>query len=111
MRFADPYLLALLAIVPVAVFFHGRLARGQHGANFPTLGLVAGLRPTWRLRFRWLPTALRAFALSLLVLALARPQTGRADSELPGQGIDIVLVLDTSSSMSASQLGRDARST
>ena len=41
--------------------------------------------------------------------ALARPQTGRAESELPAQGIDIAHVLDTSSSMTTSSLGQDTR--
>src|SRR5262249_46538612 len=40
-----------------------------------------------------------AVALVLLVIALARPQNGQADSETPGQGIDIALVMDVSSSM------------
>jgi Ca-activated chloride channel family protein len=37
----------------------------------------------------------------LLVLALARPQTGSAREVIQGQGIDIVLALDISSSMAA----------
>jgi Ca-activated chloride channel family protein len=44
------------------------------------------------------------------VTALARPQTGRADTEIPARGIDIALILDTSSSMSSSLLGKDSRS-
>jgi Ca-activated chloride channel family protein len=109
-RFADPYLLGLLVLVPIVLWLKSRQTREAHGANFPTLGLVAALGPTWRLRFRWLPTAGRGLALALLVIALARPQTGRADSELPGQGIDITLILDTSSSMTAAPLGKDPRS-
>lgn len=104
MRLADPIALALLAAIPVLLFLRGRLGRGGSGA-YSDLGLLAGMRPTWRVRFRWLPTAFSAIALALLVVALARPQKGQAETQLPGQGIDIVLVLDTSSSMSAS-MGR-----
>ncbi len=66
------------------------------------------MRPTWRIRFRWVPTIVRAGAIALLVVALARPQKGQAESELPGQGIDIALVLDTSSSMTT-LLGSETR--
>ncbi len=110
MRFADPYFLALLAILPFALTWTLRSASRRRGSSFPTLALVSGLRRTWRIRFHWVPTVLRAVVLALLIVAIARPQTGRADSELPGQGIDIVLVLDTSSSMSATPLGKDTRS-
>jgi Ca-activated chloride channel family protein len=107
MRLADPIALALLAAIPVLLFLRGRLSRGGAGA-YSDLGLLAGMRPTWRVRFRWLPTAFSALALALLVFALARPQRGQAETQLPGQGIDIVLVLDSSSSMSAS-MGRGSR--
>ena len=107
MRLADPYALALLAAIPVLLFLRSRLSRGGAGA-YSDLSLFAGMRPTWRVRFRWLPTAFGALAIALLVVALARPQKGQAETQLPGQGIDIVLVLDTSSSMSAT-MGRGTR--
>jgi Ca-activated chloride channel homolog len=108
-RFADPYLLVLLALLPLALFLKARFTKEASAGGFSNLSLLAGFTSTWRLRYRWLPTALRAGALALLVVALARPQTGRAESELPGQGIDIALVLDTSSSMTTSSLGQDTR--
>ena len=61
-----------------------------------------------RLDLSWLPSFFGVCALALLVVAIARPQKGQAQSELPGQGIDIALVLDTSSSMTTS-LGPDTR--
>jgi Ca-activated chloride channel homolog len=48
---------------------------------------------------RRLPDILRMVAWALLVFALARPQTGRTQEVVRGQGIDIVLVLDISGSM------------
>jgi Ca-activated chloride channel family protein len=107
-RFEDPYLFALLLVVPVALFLRSQPSRGSAAPGYPDIGLLSGLQPTLRLRLRWLPTAIGAAALALLVVGLARPQTGRADSELPGQGIDIALVLDTSSSMGTS-FGKDSR--
>ena len=57
-------------------------------------------RPSWRIRARPLVPALRLMAVALLVLALARPQRGEAVARTQGNGIDIVLALDISSSMS-----------
>jgi Ca-activated chloride channel family protein len=101
MRFADPTLLLLLLLVPGFLLLRWRLTREPGAATFSNLSLVSSFRPTWRLRYRWLPTALRILALVLLVVAIARPQNGRAESEVPGEGIDISLVVDTSSSMTA----------
>ena len=108
MRFADPYLFALLAIIPLLLLLKARRRGAPAAASFSNLSLLAGYRPTWRVRYRWLPSAVRALALALLVVALARPQVGQAESELPGQGIDVALVLDTSSSMAA-DFGGDSR--
>ena len=54
---------------------------------------------TWRLRLRWLPTTLRWVALILIVMALARPQKGLTVSQVPSEGMDIVIAFDVSSSM------------
>ncbi len=99
MTFADPYLFGLLALIPLLLSLRRRRPRDEGSGAYSDLGLLHDYRPGWRLRYRWLPTAVRALALALLVIALARPQTGQAESELPAQGIDIALVLDASSSM------------
>ncbi|HLF77699.1 MAG TPA: VWA domain-containing protein, partial [Dehalococcoidia bacterium] len=109
MRFEDPYLLALLILLPVALLAKRIFAREGAAADYSNVSLLAGYRPTWRLRYRWLPTAVRAVALALLVVSIARPQAGQANSELPGQGIDIALVFDASSSMGATFENNDTR--
>jgi Ca-activated chloride channel family protein len=109
MRFADPYLLALVLLIPLLLFLKSRFVHESGTAGYSHLGLLDGFRPTWRLRYRWLPTLVRVVALVLLVVALARPQTGQAESELPGQGIDIALAFDTSSSMVSFNLDNETR--
>jgi Ca-activated chloride channel family protein len=99
MRFADPYLLLLVLLIPVFLLIKARLTRDHAPANFSNVALLAGYGKTWRLRYRWVPTFIRAAALVLLVIAIARPQQGRAETEVQGEGIDIALVLDISSSM------------
>ena len=49
----------------------------------------------------YLPFALRLLALSLIIVGFARPRSGVSDQEVTTQGIDIMLVLDISSSMEA----------
>jgi Ca-activated chloride channel homolog len=109
MTFNDPNLLFLLLALPVVLLLKWRTGDAATPGRFSNLGLLAGFRPTWRIRYRWLPTFIRAGALALLVIALARPQVGQADTVLPGQGIDIALVLDLSSSMAASSLSTGTR--
>ena len=50
-------------------------------------------------RRRWLLSALRGLGLLLLIIALARPQKGKAESAYYGEGIDIMLAVDISGSM------------
>jgi Ca-activated chloride channel family protein len=107
--FNDPYLLLLLLALPLLLLLKRRAGDASTPGRFSSVALLSGFRPTWRLRYRWLPTAIRAAALTLLVVAIARPQTGQADSILPGQGIDIALVLDLSSSMQSGSLGTGSR--
>jgi len=109
MTFADPFALALLLTLPPLLLLKRRAGSREAPGRFSNTALLASMRPTWRLRYRWLPTGARALALALLVVALARPQTGQANSELPGQGIDVALALDTSSSMATSFGGEESR--
>jgi Ca-activated chloride channel family protein len=65
---------------------------------------VARMPMGWRARFMQLPAALRLCAIVLLGVALARPQRIDATESLELSGIDIVIVLDMSGSMRASDL-------
>lgn len=99
-RFRDPEPLVLLGLVlAIAAFAVARERRSHGGLLFSSLTLLPALRPSWRVRLRWLLVPLRVAAAALLVLALARPQVGHAALETVTQGIDIVLAIDTSSSM------------
>jgi Ca-activated chloride channel family protein len=50
---------------------------------------------------RHIQTLLRLGAIVFLLLAMARPQSGRRSSEVLTEGVDIVLTIDTSGSMQA----------
>lgn len=111
MRFDDPALLALLALVPLYGWALWRLAR-QPGPSYllPRLSAISAAvdrLPTAGLVLRTLPWlgALRLAAAALIVVAAARPQTTVVEAVRPAEGIDIVLAIDTSSSMTQFRLG------
>mgnify|MGYP003590465140 CR=1 FL=1 len=103
MRFAHPWLLLLLLLVPLLVWLrHG--ARRRRTLVFSDGATLAQLPVSWAVRLHRLLPLLYAAGLVLLVLALARPQRGVAESQTKTQGVDIVLLLDLSTSMRAIDL-------
>lgn len=59
---------------------------------------------SWKTTFRHLLFVLRILALTFIIIALARPQTMYEVQNVEGEGIDIVLCLDVSGSMTAQDL-------
>ena len=98
----NPWFLLLLVVVPVVLW------RGTSGEDVRTprlrIGTVAPLvlgPRGCRAWLRDLPGVVRAVALALLVLAMARPGLVLRDQSTDEKGIDIVVVLDLSGSMRA----------
>ncbi|MBI5595355.1 MAG: VWA domain-containing protein [Elusimicrobia bacterium] len=92
-------LVLLLAAAAVSLF---GAAGGPPAFKFPDAGALARKAPKssgWPARR--LPTLLKAAVLLLCVAALARPQKVRRELAGMAEGIDIILVLDTSESMRA----------
>ena len=109
-RFEAPWALALLAIVVIAAALELRRERGRSGGMlFSSLGLVPRAHGSWRVRTRWLLLPLRVVAAIALIVALASPSIVQAAFDVPAEGIDIVVVLDTSSSMTTPDLGGQPR--
>ena len=97
-RFETPWLLWGLACIPIWVWLRGRVAPAA-AVEFPSGDLLRATARKPRFRpGRWL-VAGRFFALTLLVLALARPQLEKGSSDVESKGVNIMLVLDWSSSM------------
>ena len=102
MNFVTPALLLLLPAAALASLWRWRRTARRPAlavAELSTIRHAALGQATWRLRLRWIPDALRAVAVALIIVAVARPQQGLAITLLPEDGIDVVVVLDTSSSM------------
>ena len=102
MTFAHPLFLLLLLAVPALAWHAWR--RGQDrtaSVLFSDTAAAETVAPTMWVRLRGLPTALQLGALALGILALARPQIRDVVQERTAEGIDIILVLDLSTSMKA----------
>lgn len=109
-RFVNPEYLLLLLLVPVLVYRYLHRERQKHGSiRFSDVSSLAGLPPSLVLRLRHGLIVLRCLALVLLTLAFARPQSGREGREVLSRGIDIVLAIDASSSMEATDLADVSR--
>jgi Ca-activated chloride channel family protein len=105
-RLADPWALALLALVALAALVSIPRERAvPGGVLFSSLALVAGVARSRRASLRWSLVPLRLAAAVLVIVALARPQLSHAAIEVPAEGIDIVLALDVSSSMTQTDFG------
>lgn len=99
-QFQDPWFLILLAVIPLLSFF-SKKKEGKHSIHFPSLSLFEGLHRSVRERFEFIVPILRGLSLLLLILGLARPQWGSKTTETSGEGVDILLAIDTSGSMRA----------
>jgi Ca-activated chloride channel family protein len=101
--FGSPIALLGLLVVPalVVVLVIGERRRKAEGARFGTPALVkASLPAPHRIR-RLLPFAIALVALSALIVGVARP---RANLSLPGHEATVVLAIDTSRSMAATDV-------
>ncbi len=100
MRFLYPEFLWLLALLPLLAFLRGR--RGAAPALiFSSTSIAATIAAGRKTGPGRMLTALRLFALGLLILAFARPQLGNTTTEIKASGIDILLAVDVSGSMEA----------
>ena len=100
--FAHPWMLLLLAVVPLMVVWyvmrHKRIKAPIHIASTEMFGTQTR---SWRQTCYHLRFALRCFAVTMLVICLARPQSRLSLEEMEVEGIDIVLAIDVSGSMKA----------
>ena len=104
MKFENPWFLLGLLAVPL-IIAQGVFERQTSGnLRFPLARLIAVAGPGWRTRLLPVVTGLRCTAVALLVIALARPQDSTRQQETELDGIDIVMTLDVSGSMKASDL-------
>jgi Ca-activated chloride channel family protein len=101
--FATPWLLALLAVIPLVLAFALWIDRrhAKHAVAFTNLDVLASVATRRRRPWRWVPLVLFLLALAFASAAIARP---RATVSVPSDKATIVLLVDVSGSMRASDV-------
>ncbi len=106
MEWANPEWLWALIILPciIALYLYRHFAKKHPALTFSSVRYFEGLDGNWRSHIHWLNKLLFVSGIACLILALARPQNKLTTIERNAEGIDIVMVLDMSSSMKAEDL-------
>ena len=107
MRFAHPDLLLLMLLIPVLLWWRTR--RRGPAVNFPDGAMLKKLPVSLAVRLQPLLTVLYVLGLACLIVAIARPQRGLQESRVNTEGVDIVLLLDLSTSMETPDFSRNGQ--
>lgn len=99
--FAAPQFFLLGLLMPVMIVWYIRKnVVNQAGIKVSSAKSFAGLS-SWKSTLRHLPFLLRLLSIGFIIAALARPQTKTDEQQAEGDGVDIVLCIDVSGSMTA----------
>lgn len=97
--FLHPWVLLGLFALPLLAWLRGRFG-GTAGILFSSTNLILKMGAPRRARAGSFLAALIYLAMALFIIALARPQLGQTLQHIKASGIDIMLALDVSGSMS-----------
>jgi Ca-activated chloride channel family protein len=103
MFFEYPKLLWLLVVPALLVLHYIYLELAQRHPHLRVSTSIPWLvkKTTLASSIRHIPFVLRVLALSLIVVAIARPRSSEVIEKIDAEGIDIVLAMDVSTSMLA----------
>ncbi len=106
MEFANPEWFWALLLLPVLIgmYLYRFFRRKRATLTFSSLDLLDELPGNWKSHLHWVQALMMWAGITLLIVALARPQERLTTVERNAEGIDIVMVLDMSTSMRAEDL-------
>jgi von Willebrand factor type A domain. len=104
LEFQYPWLLGLLALLPLYSFMQGRLGK-LSALRFPSADIARAAGGAARAAVGRLLMFLRLFTVALCIVALAGPRFANDRTETQASGVDIMLALDLSWSMMALDMG------
>lgn len=105
MKFLHPGLLfLLLLLIPLTGWYVWKWRNSSPYIGISTVSPFAKIGTSWKVGLMHFCFALQLVAISAVIVALARPQTYDSESSSKVEGTDIVLCLDISSSMLATDL-------
>ena len=99
--FGQPQFFYLLILIPVIISW--KIVKGKNQQAAINVSSIGGLQNTssWKTSFKFIPFILRLLTLTCIIFALARPQTRNDEQLAEGEGVDIILCIDVSGSMTA----------
>lgn len=102
MRLKDPWFLLFLLVYVPLIWIYIRRERGKRATvKFSDLSMFSRIPVSPLVRWRHATFILKLLGIACLVVALARPQKGVSEEEVTTEGVDIMLLLDVSTSMKA----------
>lgn len=105
MEFANKeYFALLLLLIPYILWYFLYRKNSEPTMRMSATAMYRYAAKSWRIRIMHLPMLLRCVAFVLLVCIMARPQTHNSWDNKQVEGIDIMLVMDVSTSMLAEDL-------
>ncbi|WP_018126675.1 vWA domain-containing protein [Balneola vulgaris] len=106
MEWANPEWFYALLLLPIfiGVYLFRFFKKRSPSLTFSNLELAKSLPGNWKSHLHWMVALATWTGFALLIVALARPQLKLTTIERNAEGIDIVMVLDISSSMRAEDL-------
>lgn len=106
MEWGNPEWFWALLILPVliGIYLYRTIGNKRSALSFSSLEDAKNLPGNWKSHLHWLTALLTWGGFALLIISLARPQEKLTTIERNAEGIDIVMVIDISSSMRAEDL-------
>lgn len=108
MQFAQPNMLfLLLALLPVIGWYVWKLRKSNAALGVSSIAAFSKTGNSWKSYLRHICFALNIIAAAALIIVLARPQSHGRWNTSKVNGTDIILAIDTSSSMLAKDFNPD----
>lgn len=102
LKFASPEAFYLLLLIPAAlVWYYYKGSKSYPSFQISDLSIFPQKRRRWKEYLLYGTWFLRILVFTLLVIALARPQSTSSKQNVSVEGIDIVMAMDISGSMRA----------
>jgi Ca-activated chloride channel family protein len=103
----DPWWLLLLALIPVIIWYRQQKRKPNKivALDVPVIG--ANIPESWRVTLFKFIEPVFWIAIITLIIAIARPQREHTEEKVKGEGIDIFMAMDLSSSMLARDFNPD----
>lgn len=106
MQWANPEWFWAFSLLPIiiGIYLFRVFGKKRPVLSFSSLNDAKSLPGNWKSNIHWVTAFLTCCGFALLIISLARPQEKLTTIERNAEGIDIVMVIDISSSMRAEDL-------